>query len=365
MTKELKKCYILDSLWTQPHDSAFDRKNYKLKVASQKNGYILFSSAHKNGENHLFEIYRNKESNPEKKPDFIRDAEKLRQLEKKSQEIDERIKQLVKSIDENTCCDEKSNSTFGYKKTRELLEEDFNSDFEHQRFKKWYKAIIIRAFYESVKFMGYEHEWPEIYKMLPDVFKIPKEKMELYCEKGTIISYNRLFGELWSDKEYPNPFIVAAEMAHIIKDYKNQEHTLKLNPLQKEHGEFVEELIKLHLMKQMGYDLKRSSLPDKEIENIQITMRFGPEDPHAGYYESDLKLLEKIENSTADERRKILSYEGYRKWIKENAKTRKKRFFTLLNMLNVMARTPANQFDEQRRNIKDMVYLLMPEKYDI
>lgn len=120
-------------------------------------------------------------------------------------------------------------------------------------------------------------------------------------------------------------------------------------------------MVELHMMKQMGYDLKLVS-SDKEIENMQTVMRFGPQDPHAGYYEADLHLLEKIEKMSPSERREALSFEGYKKWIVENAKTRKKRFSTALNMLNVMVGTPINEYDEQIENIGVIRGLILPKK---
>jgi hypothetical protein len=350
MPKGPEKRYSLVSRTTLPNDPNFDRKNYRLKHVYQEGGVLFFSYIHKNGENYLFEIYKDRDIKLEK-PDFIKGVEKLRELYRKKQELEEKLKQSI---------DEKLDSTFEYQKLKELLEERPNSSFEHQRLQKWYKRTVIRTFYETIKFMGYEHEWPEISKMLPSIFKVSKEKMEIYTGKGTIAAYNRLFGELWSDKDYPNPFVIGGEMgAHVLKDYKNKGHNVKLNPLQKEHEEWVEEMDKLHLKNQMGDGIKRTSLSDKEIENIQTVMRFGPQDPHAGYYEADLELLEKIENSTPSERRKLLSYESYIEIIK-NPKTRKKRFFTTLNMLNVMVGT--HDFDEQTRNISVIRDLIIPKK---
>jgi hypothetical protein len=314
MTKDLEKRYSLVSRTTLLDDPQFNRENYRLRYLHKEDGFLLFSSAHKNGENHLFEIYEDRENKLEK-PDFIKEIRKLKEC--------------------------------------------YVSSFDNQRLHKWYKLTVIRAFYEAIKFMGYKHEWPEISKSLPSIFQVSKEKMERYCDKDTLVAYQSLFGELWSDKQYPNLFIVGAEMAHILKDYKNKGSKMRLNPLQKEHEEWVEEMVKLHLKNQMGDGIKRTSLSDKEIENIQTVMRFGPQDPHAGYYETDLELLEKIENSTPSERRKLLSYESYIEIIK-NPKTRKKRFFTTLNMLNVMIGT--HDFDEQTRNISVIRDLIIPKK---
>lgn len=360
MPKELEKQYRLVSKTTLPEDPTFDRKNYRLRHVYQKDGFVFLSSANENGENYLFEVYKDRKVKL-KKPDFIKGVEKLRELYKKQEEIDKKIELLTQKIDENHDSLKRPNSTFEYAKMKELLEEDLNSDFEHKRLQKWYKRTAIRAFYEAIKFMGYEHEWPEISKNLPSIFQLPKEKMERYCDKGTLVAYNRLFGELWSDKPYPNPFVVGAEMTHIIEDHKNQGRNVKLNSLQKEHEEWVEKMVELHMMKQMGYDLKLVS-SDKEIENMQTVMRFGPQDPHAGYYEADLHLLEKIEKMSPSERREALSFEGYKKWIVENAKTRKKRFSTALNMLNVMVGTPINEYDEQIENIGVIRGLILPKK---
>jgi len=357
MVKDLEKKYSLLERVTLPYDPNFDKSNYKIKHIFQENGYLFISYAHRNGETHLFEIYKNPKVNLEK-PDFIKQFERLKELEKKKEGLEEKIDKLMKLIEPSSVL---KLNPIEEKQLKEIFREDPLFDFETQRFKKWYKRATIRVFYETIKFLGYEHEWDEISKMLPSVLQIPKEKIEKYCGKGSLMVYNRLFGELWSDKKYPSPFKVGAEIAHILKDYRNHGQNKKLNPLQKEYEEWLEKMIELHLMKESGYIPKRTSLSDKEIENLQIVMRFGPQDPHAGYYETDLQLLEQIENSASTERRRLLNYEGYREWIKENAKTRKKKFFTALNMLNVMAGTHPSQINEQKRNLKDMLNLLLPK----
>ncbi len=241
-------------------------------------------------------------------------------------------------------------------KLMELLD-DRSVYLKEERSRKWYKRAVLKFAYEAIKARGYEHEFDEIKRMLPDLIMVPDEKMDLYCEKGTIAAYMSLFNEIWHGQEIPSPFILGAEIgSHVLDNYLNKGRTVKRNPLEREAAEWVEKMIELYLMKQLGNrKLKRSSLSDKEIENIQIVMRFGPQDPHAGYYEAGLELLEKM---SAKERREFLSPDGYREWILQNAKTRKKRFFTALNMFNVMAET--YRLGEQKRNIKDMIALLTP-----
>jgi hypothetical protein len=252
-----------------------------------------------------------------------------------------------------------------YEKLNELLEENPKSSFEHQRCQKWYKRAVLKSAYEAIKVAGHEHEWAEIYKMLPSLFKIPKRKMELYCGKGTIAAYHTLFNELWHDKPWLNPFLLGGEIgSHFLENYLNQGRTMKRNPLQKEYSEWKEKMIQLYLWEESGHKLTPTSLSEKEIENLQTIMRFGPQDPHAGYYESDLKLVRSLKGMIASERRKALSYEGYIKCITENAGSPKKRFFTALNMLNVIVGTSANQINEQKRNIAIIGDLIVPKRHD-
>lgn len=339
MPEDIEKRYTLLERVILSDDPNFDRTNYKLIHIYNKDGFLFFSFAHKNGKDHVFEIYKDKDIKLEK-PEFINNIKKLKESYNRKKELG----------------NEKPYLSFEWLKV--FPNERPDTTFEEQRRMKWYKRATLKAFYEALKFMGYEHEWDEISKMLPSVYQVPKEKMERYCgDNTTLMAYWTIFGELWSDKPYPNLSLVGAEMAHIREEYKNQGRIGKLNSLQKEHLEWKEMLTRLHLDKLMKLDFK-------EKRNNQMVLRFFSEDPHAAYYEATRKLVEKIENSLPSERRKLLSYEGYKKWLIENTKAPLDKILLWIHMFNVIARTPMKNLGEQKRNVKFMIDLLRPKNTD-